>query len=191
MNASCLGLLTIPTITTPAPTQDIPQLPQELCGIWAYIKWELAGCPERSQHDADAEYQEAIEELKDLLRMGIPLDEIWRVARGEGTRYQDWITTKLTAINGGVGGGPAVAAPPTEAAAPAAPPAAPPAPEPSAPAPPAPPPAPVVSIPEDLIGVVAYIMWEKAGKPDGADFGNQAREQITKVLCILCGCGCV
>lgn len=41
--------------------QDIPQLPQELCGIWAYIKWELAGCPERSQSDADAEYQQAIE----------------------------------------------------------------------------------------------------------------------------------
>lgn len=29
---------------------------------------------------------------------------------------------------------------------------------------------------------MAYIMWEKAGKPDGADFGNQAREQLTREL---------
>lgn len=52
-----------------AAAQDIPQLPQELCGIWAYIKWELAGCPERSQSDADAEYQQAIEVRATVLTM--------------------------------------------------------------------------------------------------------------------------
>ena len=32
------------------------------------------------------------------------------------------------------------------------------------------------------VGIQAYIMWEKAGKPDGADFSNDAcnilREQL-------------
>lgn len=39
----------------------LPDLPGELCGIWAYIQWEEAGCPNRSQADADAEYQKSIE----------------------------------------------------------------------------------------------------------------------------------
>ena len=42
--------------------------PQELCGIWAYIKWEQAGCPNRSQSEADHEYEAAIQELVGLLR---------------------------------------------------------------------------------------------------------------------------
>lgn len=29
------------------PPESVPPLPQELCGIWAYIKWEAAGCPNR------------------------------------------------------------------------------------------------------------------------------------------------
>lgn len=33
---------------------------QELCGIWAYIKWEQAGCPNRSKEEADREYEAAI-----------------------------------------------------------------------------------------------------------------------------------
>ena len=33
---------------------------QELCGIWAYIKWEAAGCPNRSKEEADREYENAI-----------------------------------------------------------------------------------------------------------------------------------
>ncbi len=39
----------------------LPDLPGELCGIWAYIQWEEAGCPNRSQADSDAEYQKSIE----------------------------------------------------------------------------------------------------------------------------------
>jgi hypothetical protein len=37
----------------------MPLLLQELQGVWAYIKWEVAGCPNRSQQEADAEYQMA------------------------------------------------------------------------------------------------------------------------------------
>ena len=44
----------------------LPDLSGELCGIWAYIQWEEAGCPNRSQADADAEYQKSIEARKAL-----------------------------------------------------------------------------------------------------------------------------
>lgn len=46
----------------------LPPLPQELCGIWAYIKWEQAGCPNRSKEEADREYEASIQELVALLR---------------------------------------------------------------------------------------------------------------------------
>ena len=42
------------------PDDQLPELPNELTGIWAYIKWESDGCPNRSQQDADAEYQRGI-----------------------------------------------------------------------------------------------------------------------------------
>lgn len=42
------------------PDSELPELPGELCGIWAYIQWEAAGCPNRSQQESDAEYQKAI-----------------------------------------------------------------------------------------------------------------------------------
>ena len=35
--------------------------PAELCGVWAYIKWEADGRPSRSAADADAEYQHAVQ----------------------------------------------------------------------------------------------------------------------------------
>ena len=38
------------------PDEQLPELPQELCGIWAYIQWEDAGCPNRSHQDSDAAY---------------------------------------------------------------------------------------------------------------------------------------
>ena len=42
------------------PDSELPELPGELCGIWAYIQWESAGCPNRSKAESDAEYQKAI-----------------------------------------------------------------------------------------------------------------------------------
>lgn len=45
-----------------------PPLPQDLCGIWAYIKWEVAGCPNRSKEEADREYEQGIQEMVMLLR---------------------------------------------------------------------------------------------------------------------------
>ena len=43
------------------PDEQLPELPQELCGIWSYIQWEHAGCPNRSHQDNDAAYQQAIQ----------------------------------------------------------------------------------------------------------------------------------
>ena len=42
------------------PDSELPELPGDLCGIWAYIQWESAGCPNRSQAESDAEYKKAI-----------------------------------------------------------------------------------------------------------------------------------
>ena len=60
----------------------LPEIPQKLAGIWAYVKWELAGCPERSQDAADQEFKAGLQEMKQFLRAGTPLEELWTVARG-------------------------------------------------------------------------------------------------------------
>jgi hypothetical protein len=39
---------------------DIPELPQELSNIWAYIKWEASGSPHRTATEASVEYQVGI-----------------------------------------------------------------------------------------------------------------------------------
>ncbi|KAK9852315.1 hypothetical protein WJX84_008608 [Apatococcus fuscideae] len=49
-------------------------------------------------------------------------------------------------------------------------------------APPSPPSEKDVQVPEELVGIQAYIMWEKAGKPDGADFSNDARKVLQEQL---------
>ncbi|KAL4448876.1 hypothetical protein ABPG77_007593 [Micractinium sp. CCAP 211/92] len=147
------------------PLDRVPQLPQDLCGIWAYIKWEVAGCPNRSKEEADREYEQGIQEMVMLLRRGRPLDELWRVARGE-VKYADYIQEYGRLL-----------APDVEQRQRAAPP-------------------PKqqkkqqrqereqereqqsVYVPDELVGVQAYILWEQAGKPDGADFGGEARQLL-------------
>ena len=39
-----------------------------------------------------------------------------------------------------------------------------------------------VWVPDDIMAVQAYILWEKAGKPDGADFAQAARDEIHRQL---------
>jgi hypothetical protein len=46
----------------------------------------------------------------------------------------------------------------------------------------APPKEPALEIPQDLLGVQAYLLWEQAGKPDGADFGDEARRVLEERL---------
>lgn len=61
--------------------EEIPEIPSELAGIWAYIMWESAGCPQRSQDAADREYREGIAELQQCLCRGKTLDVLWQVPR--------------------------------------------------------------------------------------------------------------
>jgi alpha-glucan,water dikinase len=39
-----------------------------------------------------------------------------------------------------------------------------------------------VEVPEKLVGVQAYLLWEQAGKPDGADFADRARQLLEERL---------
>lgn len=63
-------------------------------------------------------------------------------------------------------------------------------PGPAAPAPPPPsPPSPAApaavrdqEVPESLVGLAAYLLWEEAGNPDGADFGVQAKALLQEAL---------
>ncbi|KAK2077624.1 hypothetical protein QBZ16_004470 [Prototheca wickerhamii] len=145
------------------PADAVPVVPQELAGLWAYRSWERAGCPSRSAAAADAEYGAGIEELVLALRRGAALDELWAVARGEVAyeRFADRF------------GGAAEVESETAAAPekkkkkekkkdkqePALP-----------------------DIPQHLINTEAYLLWEAAGKPDGADFGPKARETLREQL---------
>ncbi|RMZ55539.1 hypothetical protein APUTEX25_000122 [Auxenochlorella protothecoides] len=141
------------------PADAVPNLPQELCGVWAYLAWERAGCPARSGAEADAEYDAGVAELVLLLRRGVGLDELWAVARGQ----VPW--AQFQAALGGAVSGEDAAAGRAEGA-----------PSPPAPAPPAP------AVPEHLVGTQAYLLWEAAGKPDGADFGADARRVLREQL---------
>lgn len=142
-------------------SQDIPAPPKELCDVWAWIKWDYSGRPNRGQAQAQLEYDNAISEMLTLLRAGRPLDELQRVARGE-VLYKEYKHNIIDVITTMGSKAPATAAP----AAPAAP----------------APPAQMPSIPNDLISLQAYVLWERNHKPHGADFGPQARSMIEDQL---------
>lgn len=55
------GSVATMSIDEQIPDAELPDLPGELCGIWSYIKWEHAGCPNRTEHESQAAYREAIE----------------------------------------------------------------------------------------------------------------------------------
>lgn len=54
------GSVATMSIDEQIPDAELPDLPGELCGIWSYIKWEQAGCPNRTEQDSQAAYREAI-----------------------------------------------------------------------------------------------------------------------------------
>lgn len=138
------------------PLDQIPSLPQDLSGVWSYMKWEAAGCPNRSAEESDREYQAALDELTLLLRQGITLDTL-RDISGEGVqRYMNFIAKQEKEW----------AVPQSRKEAQQGQQAA----------------APVENIPEELINIKAFLLWEQAGKPDGADFGSQAREALVADL---------
>ena len=54
------GSVAMMSIDEQIPDAELPDLPGELCGIWSYIKWEQAGCPNRSEEQSQAAFHEAI-----------------------------------------------------------------------------------------------------------------------------------
>lgn len=54
------GSVATMSIDEQIPDAELPDLPGELCGIWSYIKWEHAGCPNRNEQQNQQAYQEAI-----------------------------------------------------------------------------------------------------------------------------------
>lgn len=138
------GSVATMSIDEQIPDAELPDLPGELCGIWSYIKWEQAGCPNRTEQESQAAYREAIKELKDFQRDGHSLEDLWNVAKG-GIKYQDFVKGSIPKKQESQ-------------------------------------PAPAASVPEELVGLQAYLMWEKAGKPDGANFSDDARRQLEQQL---------
>ncbi|PNW80482.1 hypothetical protein CHLRE_07g319300v5 [Chlamydomonas reinhardtii] len=143
-----------------APKLD--QLPKDLCDKWAWVRWDFVGRPQRSAEAAASEYDRGVSEMKELLARGRVLDELWRVAEGKW-KYSDYRKKVVTPT---IGDGTAPLSAQPQAQQPAGAPAA----------------AALPAIPEDLLGVQAYILWEKAGKPDGADFSLDARRVINDQL---------
>jgi len=136
-------------------TEDVMDgsvLPKDLCDRWAWVRWDQAGRPSRSEKQAAEDYSRGVQEMREVLLKGATLDELWKVANGQ-VKYDDFKVKR--------GGSNIVAAPPKAAAPPAQA-----------------PPKQLPPIPDELIGVQAYVLWERAGKPDGADFGVEARRVI-------------
>ena len=55
------GSVAMMSIDEQIPDAELPDLPGELCGIWSYIKWEQAGCPNRNEQESQAAYRHAIQ----------------------------------------------------------------------------------------------------------------------------------
>lgn len=74
---------------------DIPTIPQDLSGVWSYMKWEAAGCPNRSQEESDREYQNAIREIQRFLMQGCTLNDLKRVAEDGVDRYKEFAAEQV------------------------------------------------------------------------------------------------
>ncbi|GFR47292.1 hypothetical protein Agub_g8979 [Astrephomene gubernaculifera] len=164
-----------PSASASAAAAASDPLPKELCDKWAWVRWDHSGRPERSDGAAAAEYNKGVAEMRELLARGRTLDELWRVAEGKW-KYSDYSkkviipalgdTTAPATSNGNNGSNNGSSSSNTT----------------TTPAPAASAAAPIPTIPDDLLGVQAYVLWERAGKPGGADFSQDARRVITEQL---------
>lgn len=139
--------------------------------------------PLPATHWLYAQTRVLLQEMKDLMAKGRSLDELWRVAEGKW-KYNDY---RDKVIRPSLGDNylqrqreqqQREAAPPPQQQQQAAPQAngngngngngaaA----------------VVTISIPDDLIGVQAYVLWEHAGKPQGADFSGDAKRAIEEKL---------
>lgn len=138
--------------------QIIGQIPGELAGVWAYMRWEAAGYPNRSQEESDREYQSALRELEWLLQKGISLESIQDVADKGYQNYSSFIS-KIKSAELAEASENMVPELKEEDANQKFEEI-------------------MSSIPDDLVGIQAYLLWESAGKPEGADLSLEARENL-------------
>ena len=80
--------------TTLLSFDEIPAVPQDLAGVWSYMKWEASGCPNRSQEESDREYQNAIREIQGFLRQGCGLDVLRAVSDAGVGRYTEFVAER-------------------------------------------------------------------------------------------------
>lgn len=73
---------------------EIPDVPQDLAGVWSYMKWEASGCPNRSGEESDREYQNAIQEIQGFLRQGCGLDALRAVSDAGVGRYKEFVAER-------------------------------------------------------------------------------------------------
>ncbi|KAK3236472.1 alpha-glucan water dikinase [Cymbomonas tetramitiformis] len=162
------------------PQRALPSLPEdapELCSLKAYLMWESAGRPDRSEEESEMEYQKGIRDLEAQLSAGLTLEEIEKQLRAPKPTTAPQPSSQSTLQ------------PPAEPAHTAPAPAKstlpihkPPAPQvqaapapPPAPVPVAPPPPPQSKLPKlpddapELCALKAYLMWEDAGRPDRSE----------------------
>ena len=145
---------------------EIPAVPQELLGVWSYMSWEASGCPNRSQEEADAEYQKSVREVQMFLRQGCSLEELNRVAEQGVGSYKEFVGRQAALWEGVGGNAVAFKASSSSSSFPVT----------------AVESAGKEDIDQDLINKRAYALWEAAGRPEGADFGDAARKDIAAMI---------
>ena len=132
------------------------ELPQDLCGAWAYVKWEHAGCPRRSDAEAQAEYGAGVTEMKQMLARGESLDFLWKVAHGE-IGYDEALARPgpVRPAPGSANG----ASSKWDIGV-------------------------VPKIPEAMVNENAFVMWVEAGKPDmgDSDMSEASRAKLTEEI---------
>mmetsp|Transcript_19940 Transcript_19940/g.51831 ORF Transcript_19940/g.51831 Transcript_19940/m.51831 type:complete len:837 (-) Transcript_19940:3292-5802(-) len=136
------------------PSTGTQVIPKALADKWAWMRWDHQGRPQQSMPDANKDYDRGVEEMRALMGVGRSMDELWRVAEGK------WPYPKyLDEVEHPAFGDKYDAFKVREEQAAAS----------------------GVSlgpIPVELLSVQAYICWEKAGQPQGADFADEARRVI-------------
>ncbi|MEW5309696.1 MAG: hypothetical protein WDW38_001561 [Sanguina aurantia] len=129
-------------------------LPKELCDKWAWVRWDFASRPQRSPEAANEEHSIGVLEMKSLLLKGRSMDELWSVANGQW-KYAEYRKAVIKPTLDGAATPQAAQRPPTPSTA---------------------------ALPDDLVNVQAYVLWEQDGRKDGADYSDAARSTLRAQL---------
>ena len=155
-----------PLLTASGPYPD-----GDLVAAWAFAAWQAAGCPDRAPAAAAAAFGAAASEVRARLAAG-EAPAALRSAAASGPALAAYLAVDSSSSPAGGGGVPASAGAPTQGTKSAAAAAAGPTTTRSVPG----------ELPGDLVGTAAYLLWEAAGCPPGADYGDAARAELAARL---------